>query len=175
MFIKDLIRTIPDYPKPGIMFRDITTLIKDPKGFNYVISEFSRRYSDMKIDKVVGIESRGFIIGAPVANSLGVGFVPVRKRGKLPAKTHSCEYQLEYGFDHIEVHVDAISSKERILLIDDLIATGGTAEAACSLINQCGGEIVECAFVIDLPELGGKKRLESKCLSVFTIVEFEGH
>jgi adenine phosphoribosyltransferase len=175
MSIKKLIRTIPDYPKPGIMFRDITTLIKDPIGLNLVVKEFCTRYIGLKIDKVVGIESRGFIIGAPIAYELGIGFIPMRKKGKLPAETIGCDYALEYGIDRIEIHTDAILDGERILLVDDLIATGGTAEAAVKLIKQCGGIVVECAFVINLPELGGKKRLEAMEARVFSLTEFEGH
>ena len=175
MSIKKLIRTVPDYPKPGIMFRDITTLIKDPIGLNLIVKEFCSRYARLRIDKVVGIESRGFIIGAPIAYELGVGFIPIRKKGKLPAKTIGCDYALEYGTDRIEVHSDAILEGENILLIDDLIATGGTAEAAITLISRCGGVGVECAFVVDLPELGGKKRLEALGAAVFSLTEFEGH
>ena len=175
MSIKKLIRTVPDYPKPGIMFRDITTLIKDPIGLNLVVKEFCSRYARLRIDKVVGIESRGFIIGAPIAYELGVGFIPIRKKGKLPAKTIGYDYELEYGTDRIEIHEDAVSIDENILLVDDLIATGGTAEAAITLIKKCGGNIVECSFVIELPELGGKKRLEAMGVSVFSLMEFDGH
>ena len=175
MSIKKLIRTVPDYPKPGIMFRDITTLIKDPIGLDLVVKEFCSRYARLRIDKVVGIESRGFIIGAPIAYELGVGFIPIRKKGKLPAKTIGCDYELEYGTDRIEIHEDAVSIDENILLVDDLIATGGTAEAAITLIKKCGGNIVECSFVIELPELGGKKRLEERGVSVFSLMEFDGH
>jgi adenine phosphoribosyltransferase len=156
------------------MFRDITTLLKDPVGFRVTINEFVNRYTAVKVDKVAAIESRGFIIGAALAFQLGVGFVPIRKRGKLPAETVGHDYQLEYGTDRIEMHVDAISSGERILLVDDLIATGGTAEAAAKLVRSMGGEIVECCFVIDLPDLGGRKRLEKLGHSVFTLCEFEG-
>jgi adenine phosphoribosyltransferase len=174
MTIKSRIRTVPHYPKQGVMFRDITTLLKDPVGFRVTINEFVNRYTAVKIDKVAAIESRGFIIGAALAFQLGVGFVPIRKRGKLPAETVGHDYQLEYGTDRIEMHVDAISSGERILLVDDLIATGGTAEAAAKLVRSMGGEIVECCFVIDLPDLGGRRRLEKHGLSVFTLCEFEG-
>ena len=172
--IKDAIRTIPDYPRPGIMFRDITTLLKDPAGFRQTIDEFLARYKGRKIDKVVGIESRGFIIGSVLAYLLGLGFVPVRKKGKLPAETVGHDYELEYGTDRVEIHVDAISKGDRILLVDDLIATGGTAEAACTLIEGIGGKIVECCFVIDLPDLGGRKRLEARGHKVFTLCAFEG-
>ena len=175
MPIRNLIRTIPNYPKSGIMFRDITTLIKDPTGLNLVVKAFCDRYVGLKIDKIAGIESRGFIIGAPLAYALGIGFVPIRKKGKLPAQTIGCDYALEYGTDRIEVHTDAISAGENILLIDDLIATGGTAEAAITLINKCGGSIVGFGCIVNLPELGGKKRLEALGASVFAITEFEGH
>jgi adenine phosphoribosyltransferase len=174
MPIKSRIRTIPHYPKQGIMFRDFTTLLKDPVGLRMMIHEFVNRYTDKKIDKVAGIESRGFIVGAPLAYLLGVGFVPVRKKGKLPAETLSHEYELEYGTDCIEIHTDAIQPGEQILLVDDLLATGGTAEAACHLIKQMEAEIVECAFVIDLPDIGGRKRLEDAGHTVFALTEFEG-
>ena len=172
--IKSLIRTIPHYPKQGIMFRDITTLLKDPVGFRLTINEFVSRYTGAKIDKVAGIESRGFIIGAAVAYQLGKGFVPIRKKGKLPAETIGHDYELEYGSDRVEIHIDAISKGEKVLLVDDLIATGGTAEAATSLIEGAGGEIIECCFVIDLPDVGGRKRLEAKGYKVFALCEFEG-
>jgi adenine phosphoribosyltransferase len=175
MPFKKLIRTIPNYPKPGIMFRDITTLIKDPIGFKLAVKEFCSRYAGLKIDKIAGIESRGFIIGAPIAYELGIGFIPIRKKGKLPAETIGCDYALEYGIDRIEIHTDAILDGEHILLVDDLIATGGTAEAAITLIKKCGGIVVECAFLVDLPELGGKKRLEAMGASVFSLTEFDGH
>ncbi len=175
MTIKSRIRTIPHYPKQGIMFRDITTLLKDPVGLRLTIDEIVKRYKGQKITKVAGIESRGFIIGTPVAYLLGVGFIPIRKKGKLPGETIGHDYDLEYGADRIEIHTDAISDGERILLIDDLIATGGTAEAAATLIGKMGGEVVECCFVVDLPEIGGRKRLEKMGLKVFTLCEFEGH
>jgi adenine phosphoribosyltransferase len=174
MSIKSRIRTVPHYPKHGVMFRDITTLLKDAVGFRVTINELVNRYTAMKIDKVAGIESRGFIIGSPLAFQLGVGFVPIRKRGKLPAETVGHDYELEYGTDRVEMHVDAVSSGERVLLVDDLIATGGTAEAAAKLIGSVGGQIVECCFVIDLPDLGGRKRLEKLGHGVFTLCEFEG-
>jgi len=175
MPIKKLIRTIPDYPKPGIMFRDITTLIKDPIGLNLVVKGFCEHYAGIKIDKIAGIEARGFIIGAPIAYHLGLGFIPIRKKGKLPAQTIGCDYALEYGTDRIEIHADAILEGERILLVDDLIATGGTAEAAVTLIKKSGGFIEECAFVVDLPELGGKERLKLMGVNVFALTEFDGH
>ena len=174
MTIKSLIRTIPHYPKPNIMFRDITSLLKDPIGFRITINELVRRYADMEIDKVIGIEARGFIVGAPLAYALGKGFVPIRKKGKLPAETIGHDYELEYGVDRIEIHADSITPGERVLLVDDLIATGGTAEAATILIEKIGGKIVECCFVIDLPDIGGRKRLEKKGYSVFALCEFEG-
>jgi adenine phosphoribosyltransferase len=174
MPIKSRIRTIAHYPKPGVMFRDITTLLKDPAGFHKTIDEFLDRYKGQRIDKVVGIESRGFIIGSVLAYELGLGFVPVRKKGKLPAETVGHDYELEYGTDRVEIHVDAIAKGDRILLVDDLIATGGTAQAACTLIESMGGRIVECCFVIDLPDLGGRKRLEDRGHKVFALCEFEG-
>jgi adenine phosphoribosyltransferase len=174
MPIKSRIRTIPHYPKQGVQFRDITTLLKDPLGLRVTIDELFNRYQDQKIDKVVGVESRGFIIGAPLAYKLGVGFVPIRKEGKLPAETVGQDYALEYGNSYIEIHVDAITKGERVLLVDDVIATGGTVEAAASLIEKLGGEVVECAFVIDLLNVGGRKRLEAKGYKVFALCEFEG-
>jgi adenine phosphoribosyltransferase len=174
MPIKSRIRTIPHYPKQGIMFRDITTLLKDPVGMRLMIDEIVKRYKGHKVSKVAGIESRGFIIGAPVAYLLGVGFIPIRKKGKLPGETIGHDYELEYGADRIEIHTDAISKGERILLIDDLVATGGTAEAAATLIGKMGGEVIECCFVVDLPDIGGRKRLEKMGLKVFTLCEFEG-
>jgi adenine phosphoribosyltransferase len=175
MPIASLIRTIPNYPKQGIMFRDITTLLKDAVGLRIAVNEFVNRYSGMNIQKVAGIESRGFILGAPIAYMLGVGFVPIRKKGKLPSQTIAQEYELEYGTDVIEVHTDAITEGERVLLVDDLIATGGTAEAAVKLLSALKAEVVECGFVVDLPELGGRARLEAMGQSVFTLCAFDGH
>ena len=174
MPIKSRIRTVPHYPKQGIQFRDITTLLKDPVGFRLTIDDLVRRYRDEKIDKIAGIESRGFILGAPLAYALGKGFIPIRKKGKLPAETIGHDYELEYGTDRIEIHTDAIDKGERILLVDDLIATGGTAEAACKLIDKMGGKIVECCFIIDLPDIGGRARLEKHGHKVFALCEFEG-
>jgi adenine phosphoribosyltransferase len=174
MPIKSRIRTVPHYPKQGIMFRDITTLLKDPVGLRATIDELARRYQDVKIDKVAGIESRGFIVGAPLAYALGKGFIPIRKKGKLPAETIGHDYELEYGTDRIEIHTDAIQKGDRVLLVDDLIATGGTAEAACKLIEKMGGKIVECSFIIDLPDIGGRARLEKYGHKVFALCEFEG-
>ncbi|MGA1840143.1 MAG: adenine phosphoribosyltransferase [bacterium] len=172
--IKKKIRTVPHWPKQGIMFRDITTLLKDSEGFNLTIDILVERYKDMKIDIVAGIESRGFITGSILAHRLGVGFVPIRKPGKLPAQTVSEEYELEYGKDKIEVHTDAIQKGDQVLLVDDLIATGGTALAACNLITKLGGEVVECSFIIDLIDIGGKKKLTNAGFKVFSLVEFEG-
>jgi adenine phosphoribosyltransferase len=174
MPIKSRIRTVPNYPKHGVMFRDITTLLKDPVGFKITINELVKRYADVKIDRVAGIEARGFILGAALAYQLSLGFVPIRKKGKLPAETVGYEYELEYGTDRIEMHIDAVSQGERVLLVDDLLATGGTAEAACKLIESVGGEVVECCFVIDLPNLGGRAKLEMQGHNVFALCEFEG-
>ena len=171
-FIKSKIRAIPDFPKPGIIFRDITTLLNDPEGRNKVIEILYNRYKDKNIDAVAGIESRGFIIGSILADKLGVCFVPIRKKGKLPYEVVSEEYDLEYGKDSIEVHKDAISFGQKVLIVDDLIATGGTAVAACNLIEKLGGEIVECTFVIGLPDLKGHERL--KKWGCFSVVDFEG-
>lgn len=172
--IKEKIRTIQDFPKPGIRFRDVTTLMKDPEGWSAVMDELVSRYEKKEIDKVVGIESRGFILGGALAHRLNLGFVPARKLGKLPHKTIKAEYELEYGKDTLEVHEDAISKGDKILIIDDLIATGGTATATAGLVEKCGGEVVECAFVIDLPELKGRKKLEERGYKTFALVEFEG-
>lgn len=174
MPIKSLVRTIPNHPKPGIMFRDITTLLKDPVGFRITIQELVNRYLDWGIHKVVGIESRGFILGAPLAYAIGAGFVPIRKPGKLPAASIGHDYQLEYGSDRVEIHTDAIAPGERVLLVDDLIATGGTAMAAVELIDQLGGDLVECAFVISLPDLGGVNLLQERGLDCHVLAEFEG-
>lgn len=175
MPVKSRIRTIPHYPRYGIQFRDITTLLKDPVGFRIAIDELVARYAGQKIDKVVGIESRGFIVSAPLAYKLGVGFVPIRKKDKLPAETIGHDYELEYGSDRVEIHADAIVPGERVLLVDDLIATGGTAKAACALIAKLGGSVVECAFLVDLPEVGGRVRLEQQGLKVFALCAFEGY
>lgn len=172
--IKSLIRTVPHYPRHGVQFRDITTLLKDPLGLKVTVDELFKRYENLHIDKVVGIESRGFMVGSPLAYRLGVGFVPVRKQGRLPAETIGHDYELEYGSDRVEIHTDAVEQGERILLVDDLIATGGTAIAAAALIKKLGGEVVECAFVIDLISMGGRQRLEAKGYSMFALCEFEG-
>jgi adenine phosphoribosyltransferase len=173
--IKALIRTIPDYPKPGILFRDITTLIADPIGLRAAVDGLLLPFVGQHVDYVAGIEARGFILGGAVAHALGRGFVPIRKKGKLPARTIGQDYMLEYGVDTIEIHADAIQPGSRVLLIDDLIATGGTAEAAIKLIRRSGGEIVAAAFVIDLPDLGGAKRIAAGDVEVHTLVSFEGH
>ncbi len=172
--IKQFIRTIPDYPKKGVMFRDITTLLSDPHGFRASVDELMWPFLTMDVDYVVGIEARGFILGGAIAHELGKGFIPIRKKGKLPWKTIGREYSLEYGVDRIEVHSDAIKKGDKILMIDDLIATGGTADAATDLIKDSGGEIVAAAFVVDLPDLGGAKKLRDKGVKVHTLVEFEG-
>lgn len=174
MDFASLIRTIPDYPKPGIQFRDITTLLRDGAGFHAAIETLAERYRDQSISRIVGIESRGFMFAAPLAYALKLGFVPIRKPGKLPGQALGHDYDLEYGSDRIEIHHDAISPGERILIVDDLLATGGTANAAATLVQKMGGEIVECAFLVDLPDIGGRRRLESAGLSVFALCEFEG-
>jgi adenine phosphoribosyltransferase len=173
--IKEKIRAIPDYPKPGIMFRDITTLLQDARGFRKTVDEMVQPLAGTRIDKVVGIEARGFILGGAIAHQLSTGFVPVRKRGKLPWKTLAQEYQLEYGTDSMEIHIDAIQPNENILIVDDLIATGGTAEAAIKLIRAHKGNVVGCSFIVDLPELGGRKKLEALGVQVLSLCEFEGH
>jgi adenine phosphoribosyltransferase len=176
MPIKSRIRTIPNYPKKGIMFRDITTLIKDPVGFRLVIDTFTQRYiqGDMGIDLIVGIEARGFIIGGALSYTLGKGFVPIRKLGKLPAEVVRHEYELEYGKDTVEVHKDAIGQGAKVLLVDDLLATGGTALAAASLIEKLGGSVAELAFIVNLPDVGGYKKLIDKGYNVFCLTDFAG-
>ena len=174
MSIKSKIRTIENYPIKGVMFRDITTLLKDPEGLRDSINKLVDRYKDLNIDKIVAIESRGFIIGAPLAYLLNLGLVLIRKPGKLPAETINQDYELEYGTDRIEVHIDAIEKDEKVLIVDDLIATGGTAEAAVRLVQKMKGDIVECCFIIDLPDIGGRERLENMGQKVFTLCEFEG-
>ena len=174
MSIKSKIRTIKNYPIEGVMFRDITTLLNDPIGFREVVDEFYNRYKDLKIDKIVAVEARGFIVGAPLAYLLNVGLVLIRKPGKLPSKTIYEEYDLEYGTDKIEIHLDSINKGERVLIVDDLIATGGTVAAAVKLVEKMDAEIIECCFVIDLPDIGGRKRLQNMGQKVFTLCEFEG-
>jgi adenine phosphoribosyltransferase len=174
MSIKSKIRTIKNYPIEGVMFRDITTLLSDPIGFREVVDEFYNRYKDLKIDKIVAVEARGFIVGAPLAYLLNVGLVLIRKPGKLPSKTIYEEYDLEYGTDKIEIHIDSINKGDRVLIVDDLIATGGTVAAAVKLVEKMDAEIIECCFVIDLPDIGGRKRLQNMGQKVFTLCEFEG-
>jgi adenine phosphoribosyltransferase len=173
--LKSLIRTIPDYPKKGIMFRDVTTLMSNAQGFKAAIERMAAPYAGAKVQAVAGIEARGFIIGGAIADRLGCGFVPLRKKGKLPWKTIGQEYTLEYGVDIIEMHEDAIQPGERILIVDDLIATGGTAEAAAKLVQRSGGEIVGATFIIDLPELGGLKKLNLLGIKSHVLMAFEGH
>jgi adenine phosphoribosyltransferase len=172
--IKKKIRTIPNFPKEGIMFRDITTLLQDSEGLKDVVAEFVKRYKDANIDVVAGIEARGFILGGVLAHELGVGFVPLRKKGKLPFKTESVTYDLEYGTDTIEIHIDAIKEGQNVLLIDDLLATGGTSLGAAQLIEKLGGKIAEIAFIVDLPDIGGRKKLTDAGYKAFSLVEFEG-
>ena len=172
--LKNYIRTIKDYPKPGIMFRDITTLIADPLALRATIDELIWPFLRSDLKYVVGIEARGFILGGAIAHELGLGFIPIRKKGKLPGETISRTYQLEYGEDAVEIHKDALSHGEKVLLVDDLIATGGTALAALALLEDTGAEVVASCFVVDLPDLGGKKRLLAKGVKVHTLVEFEG-
>ncbi len=174
MDLKSLVRTIPDYPKPGIMFRDITTLLRHPGGFRRAVDELVQPFAGSGITKVAGIEARGFILGGAVAHQLSVGFVPIRKKGKLPWQTIGVEYELEYGTDEVEIHIDSLDKGDRILIVDDLIATGGTAMASIELIREGGGEVVGCSFVIDLPDIGGRKRLEDMNVPVRTLMEFEG-
>ena len=174
MSIKSKIRTIQNYPIDGVMFRDITTLFKDPEGLREAINLFAERYKDMQIDKIAAIESRGFLIGAPLAYLLNVGLVLIRKPGKLPAETIKQDYKLEYGTDQIEIHIDAIKEGERVLIVDDLIATGGTVEAAVKLVQKMKGEVLECCFIIDLPDIGGSRKLESMGQNVFSLCDFEG-
>ncbi len=176
MPIKSKIRTVANYPKKGIMFRDITTLIKDPVGFRLVIDSFTQRYihGSVKFDMIVGIESRGFIFGGALAYTLGKGFVPIRKKGKLPAEIVSQEYELEYGTDSIEMHSDAFGDGTRILLVDDLLATGGTALAAASLVEKLGGVVAEMCFVVDLPDVGGAQALRDKGYPYYALTDFEG-
>jgi adenine phosphoribosyltransferase len=172
MNLKNSIRTISDWPKPGIMFRDITSLLQNPEAFKQCCDELYERYKDVKIDAIAGIESRGFIFGSVLAYKLGVSFVLIRKPGKLPGEIEREEYDLEYGSDAIEIHKDAIKKGDKVLVVDDLIATGGTVCAAVNLVRKLGGEVIECAFIIDLPDLKGKDKLDCP---VFTMIEFEGN
>jgi adenine phosphoribosyltransferase len=173
--LRAAIRTIPDYPKPGIMFRDITTLLGDARAFRRAVDELVQPWAGMKIDKVAGIEARGFILGGAVAHQVSAGFIPIRKKGKLPHKRVSIAYSLEYGLDEMEVHEDAVTKGERVILVDDLIATGGTAEGAVKLLRQLGANVLAACFVIDLPELGGADKLRKMDVPVRTLISFEGH
>ncbi|MCW6509549.1 adenine phosphoribosyltransferase [Hyphomicrobiales bacterium BP6-180914] len=173
--LKDIIRTISDYPRPGIEFRDITTLLGDARAFRRAIDELVQPWAGTKIDKVAGIEARGFILGGAVAHQLSAGFVPIRKKGKLPHTTVRIAYSLEYGVDEMEMHQDAVRPGERVILVDDLIATGGTATAAAKLLRQIGADVVAACFVIDLPDLGGAVKLRAMDVPVGTLIEFAGH
>jgi adenine phosphoribosyltransferase len=173
--LEALIRTIPDYPKPGIMFRDITTLLQSAKGLKLSVDGLVDAFKDTKFDVVAGIEARGFILGGALAHQLGLGFIPIRKKGKLPHVTLTQEYALEYGVDAVEIHADACTAGQKVLLIDDLIATGGTAEAAIALVRRLGGVVAGAGFVIDLPELGGAERIRNGGTRVETLVAFAGH
>ena len=172
--LEKYIRAIPDYPKPGVMFRDITTLLGDPVGFRKAVDGLVQFHAGVRIDKVAGIEARGFILGGAVAHQLSCGFLPVRKPGKLPYKTIGEDYALEYGTDRLEIHADAVKPGETVLLVDDLIATGGTAEAAIRLIERLGANVVACSFVVDLPDLGGRRRLEALGKEVLTLTTYSG-
>ncbi|MBO9196470.1 MULTISPECIES: adenine phosphoribosyltransferase [unclassified Rhizobium] len=169
------IRSIRDYPKPGIIFRDITTLLGDPRAFRRAVDALVQPYAGTKIDKIAGMEARGFILGGAVAHQLSAGFVPIRKKGKLPHETVRIAYSLEYGIDEMEMHIDAVKPGEKVILVDDLIATGGTAVGATQLLRQMGAEVVSACFVIDLPDLGGRAKLEALGVDVRTLVEFSGH
>ncbi len=173
--LRSAIRTIPDYPKPGIMFRDITTLLGNARAFRRTVDELVQPWAGMKIDKVAGMEARGFILGGAVAHQVSAGFVPIRKKGKLPHATVRIAYSLEYGIDEMEVHKDAVEKGERVILVDDLIATGGTAEGAVKLLRQMGANVLAACFIVDLPELGGAKKLREMDVPVRTLVSFEGH
>jgi adenine phosphoribosyltransferase len=173
--LKATIRTIPDYPKPGIMFRDITTLLGSARAFRRAVDELVQPWAGMKVDKIAGIEARGFIIGGAIAHQLSAGFVPIRKKGKLPHKSVRVAYSLEYGIDEMEMHEDAVEKGERVILVDDLIATGGTAEGAVKLLRQMGADVVAAVFMVDLPELGGADKLRAMGVNVRTLVAFDGH
>lgn len=173
--LKAAIRAIPDYPKPGIIFRDITTLLGSARAFRRAVDELVQPWAGAKIDKIAGIEARGFIIGGAIAHQVSAGFVPIRKKGKLPHKSVSVAYSLEYGLDEMEMHEDAVSPGERVILVDDLIATGGTATAAVQLLRQMGADVVAAVFMVDLPDLGGADKLRALDVNVRTLVSFEGH
>jgi adenine phosphoribosyltransferase len=173
--LRAAIRTIPDYPKPGIMFRDITTLLGNPRAFRRAVDELVQPWAGSKIDRVAGIEARGFILGGAVAHQVSAGFVPIRKKGKLPHTTVRIAYSLEYGLDEMEMHEDAVEKGDRVILVDDLIATGGTAEGAVKLLRQMGAQVLAACFIIDLPELGGAEKLRKLEVPVRTLVSFEGH
>ncbi len=175
MSLADAIRTIPDYPKPGILFRDITTLLGDARAFRRAVDELVQPYAGIGVRQVAGIEARGFILGGAVAHQLSAGFVPIRKKGKLPHETVSIAYSLEYGVDEMEMHADAVRPGDKVILVDDLIATGGTAAAAVALLKRLGADVVAACFVVDLPDLGGRKRIESLDVPVRTLVAFDGH
>jgi adenine phosphoribosyltransferase len=172
--VKDYIRTIPDFPHAGILFRDVTTLFADARGFRMAIDQLLSPYAGMPIDSVAGLEARGFILGGAVAHQLSKGFVPIRKKGKLPGRTIEQSYQLEYGEAVVEVHDDAFGPGDKVLLVDDLLATGGTAEAGIRLVERLGAQVIGCAFVVDLPELGGRKRLEAMGMTVHALCAFDG-
>ena len=172
--VKDYIRTIVDFPHEGILFRDVTTLFADPRGFRMAIDQLLHPYAGAPIDKVVGLEARGFILGGAIAHQLSVGFVPIRKKGKLPGTTIAQEYQLEYGEAIMEIHDDALAAGEKVLLVDDLLATGGTAEAGIRLVERLGAEVMGCAFIVDLPELGGRAKLAGMGMDVHALCAFEG-
>jgi adenine phosphoribosyltransferase len=173
--LKDAIRSIPDYPKPGIVFRDITTLLGNARAFRRAVDELVQPWAGMKIDKVAGIEARGFILGGAVAHQVSAGFVPIRKKGKLPHKRVSIAYSLEYGLDEMEMHEDAVEKNDRVILVDDLIATGGTAEGAVKLLRQLDAQVLAACFIIDLPDLGGAAKLRQLDVPVRTLISFEGH
>ncbi|WP_086983591.1 adenine phosphoribosyltransferase [Vibrio aphrogenes] len=174
-FIQASIKTIPDYPKPGILFRDVTSLMEDAKAYQATIQLLVEQYQSKGFTKIVGTEARGFLFGAPLALELGLGFIPVRKPGKLPRETVSQSYELEYGTDVLEIHTDSIQPGDKVLVVDDLLATGGTIEATVKLIRQLGGEVTDAAFVINLPDIGGEEKLKALDLTVYSICEFAGH
>ncbi len=175
MDLKSAIRTIPDYPKPGIMFRDITTLLGNARAFRRAVDELVQPYAGLRVDKVAGIEARGFILGGAIAHQLSIGFVPIRKKGKLPHTVIGEDYDLEYGKDRVEIHTDAIAKGDNVLIVDDLIATGGTCVAGITLLERAGANVIGCSFVIDLPELGGAARIRKLGKPVHALVAFEGH